>query len=211
MISLRQRLLALAVTESARPTPITELLAEAGRGDSESLNRLFPLVYRELHRLAHRCLRNNRPDETLQTTVLIHEAYLRLVGGSASWNDRVHFLAIAARAMRMVLVDTMRARGSGKRGGGRRKVTFDEALLAGKPDESILAVDEALRRLEEFDPRKSRVVELHYFGGLTWDEIAAELGISVATVHRDLRMAKAWLTHELSGPRRATGPKASAG
>jgi RNA polymerase sigma factor (TIGR02999 family) len=185
------------VTDLATSTPITDLLAKAGQGDAASLDRLFPLVYRELHRLAHRCLRSNHPGQTLQTTALIHEAYLRLIGGSVSWNDRVHFLAIAARAMRLVLVDTMRAQGRQKRGGGRLQVTLEDALLASEPDQSILALDEALTRLAEFDPRKSRVVELHYFGGLTWDEIAAELGISVATVHRDLRLAKAWLTQEL--------------
>jgi RNA polymerase sigma factor (TIGR02999 family) len=198
MISLRGRFFAVkAVSDSQSPTPASQLLARAGQGDPESLDRLFPLVYRELHRLAHRCLRSNRAGATMQTTALINEAYIRLVGGSASWNDRVHFLAIASRAMRAILVDTIRSQGRGKRGGGRLKVTFNEELLPGAREESIVALDQALTRLAEFDARKCRVVELHYFGGLTWDEIAAELKISVATVHRDLRMAEAWLAQQV--------------
>lgn len=177
--------------------PVKELLARAALGDEQSLNQLFPLVFRELHAIAHRCLHGARPGGSLQTTALINEVYLKLVGSSASWNDRVHFLAIAARAMRLILVDTMRAQGRQKRGGDRFQVTLGDELLAGSPDEAILALDEALRRMEEVDLRKSRVVELHYFGGLSWEEIAAELEISVATVHRDLRMAKAWLKREL--------------
>jgi len=188
------------VNDPADSMHVSQLLALAGRGDADSLDRLLPLVYQELHRLAHRCIRNNRPGATLQTTALLHEAYIRLVGGSASWNDRVHFLAIAARAMRAVLVDTMRSKAREKRGGGLVRVTLHETLLPAG-DESVLALDEALNRLAEFDARKSRVVELHYFGGLSWDEISAELGISVATVHRDLRMAEAWLAGQLqSGP-----------
>ena len=189
------RLFHPAVKDATNPPVPGDNAAEA------SLDRLFPEVYRELHRLAHRCLRSNRAGATMQTTALINEAYVRLVGGSASWNDRVHFLAIAARAMRMILVDTMRARGRKKRGGGGIKVTLDEAHLVSGDDQSLLALDEALTRLAEFDPRKSRVVELHYFGGLSCDEIAAELGISVATVNRDLRMAKVWLNKELQSGR----------
>lgn len=186
-----------AVTDSAGSTPVSQLLAQAGQGDPQSLDRLFPLVYRELHKLAQRCIRSRRPGVTMQTTALINEAYIRLVGGSSSWNDRVHFLAIAARAMRAILVDTIRAQGRDKRGGGLLRITLNEDLLPGDHDETLLALDEALQQLAAFDPRKSRVVELHYFGGLTWDEIAAELKISVATVHRDMRLAEAWLAKRL--------------
>ena len=183
---------------SAMSSPVTQLLIEAGRGDQEAMDRLVPLVYRELHTIAHRCLRSASPGNTLQTTALIHEAYLRLVGSEAGYRDRVHFFALAARAMRMILVDSVRSRLRIKRGGGAGPVTLDEAAAAVQaPGESLLALDQVLTRLSTFDARKANIVELHYFGGLSYDEIAAETGVSPATVHRELRLAKIWLANEL--------------
>jgi len=183
---------------SAMSSPVTQLLIEAGRGDQEAMDRLVPLVYRELHTIAHRCLRSASPGNTLQTTALIHEAYLRLVGSEAGYRDRVHFFALAARAMRMILVDSVRSRLRIKRGGGAGPVTLDEAAAAVQaPGESLLALDQVLTRLSTFDARKANIVELHYFGGLSYDEIATETGVSPATVHRELRLAKIWLANEL--------------
>jgi len=183
------------------PSPVTQLLIDAGRGNREAMDRLVPLVYRELHALAHRCLRSAPGDNSLQTTALIHEAYLKLVGSEAGYRDRVHFFALAARAMRMILVDSVRASLRIKRGGGAGVVTLDEAAAAIQaPGETLLALDQVLTRLSTFDPRKAHIVELHYFGGLSYDEIAAETGVSAATVHRELRLAKIWLANELRAP-----------
>lgn len=190
--------------DMARPetqTLFTRLLAQAGEGNEAALNELVPLVYKELRTLAHRVVRSRRPDQTLRTTALIHEAYLKLAGSDVQWNDRVHFLAIAARAMRMILVDSVRASGRLKRGGAGARVTLDEAMLVTNLDQSLIDLDQALDRLAEFDARKSRIVELHYFGGLSYEEIAAETSVSEATVHRELRLAKAWIAREIkAGP-----------
>jgi len=178
---------------------VTRLLAAwRGSGDEDALDRLIPLVYDELHALAARRLRGERPDHTLQATALVHEAYARLVEGDVRFDDRAHFFALAATAMRRILVDHARHRGRDKRGGGRARVTLNDeiAAAADRPDD-ILALDEAIERLAEHDERKARVVELHFFGGLTYAEIAAALEVSEATVDRDLRMAKAWLGNEL--------------
>lgn len=182
----------------AESTEVSRLLVAWRNGDRDALERLLPLVYDELHGLAARYLRGERPDHTLQTTALLHEAYLRLCGADVAWEGRVHFLAVAAQTMRRILVDHARARSRTKRGGGDGPITLDEALAAGpeRPDE-LLALDEALLRLSALDERKARTVELHYFGGLTYDETAAVLGISPATVDRELRMARAWLYREL--------------
>jgi RNA polymerase sigma factor (TIGR02999 family) len=180
------------------PGEVSSLLLAWRDGDAAALEQLLPLVYDELHALASRRLRAERPDHTLQTTALIHEAYLRLVGADVAWEGRVHFLAVAAQTMRRVLVDHARARGRAKRGGGARPITLDDAMpvaLDTAPD--ILELDEALERLSTLDERKARAVELHYFGGLTYDETAAALGVSAATVDRELRLAKAWLYKEL--------------
>jgi len=180
---------------------VTRLLAAWRAGDEQHMGQLMPLVYAELHQLAQRQMRGERTGHTLQTTALVHEAFLRLSGADVPWQDRVHFFALAASTMRRVLVDHAKAHGRGKRGGGAPHLPLDEALVASaEPLDDVAALDEALQRLAERDPRKARVVELHYFAGLNYDEVAQALGISAATVDRDLRFAKAWLYSELRGP-----------
>jgi RNA polymerase sigma factor (TIGR02999 family) len=180
--------------------PITRLLLEWRGGRAEALDELVPLVYEELHRMARRYMDGERLHHTLQTTALVHEAYTRLVSVDVPWKDRVHFFAVAARAMRRILVDHARARGREKRGGGEVRLSLDDALLvAPEPSDDLVALDEALTRLASIDERKSQAVELHYFGGLTYDEIAAVLGVAPVTVERDLRLARAWLYSSLAG------------
>lgn len=182
------------------PEPdVTALLAAWRDGDEGAFERLVPLVYRELHRLAHARMRGQRPGLTLQTTALVNEAYLRLVGEQGvSWQNRVHFFSVCARAMRSVLVDAARARASLKRGGDGVRVPFDETRLpAPVAAANVLAVDEALTELAKDEPRKARVVELRYFGGLSVDETAAAIGVSVQTVVRDWNMAKLLLARKL--------------
>lgn len=183
-------------------TPVTRLLAEwRSDGNEEALNRLVPLVYDELKGLAAARLRSERPDHTLQPTALVHEAYARLIQADIDYDDRVHFFAVAAQMMRRILVDHARRARTKKRGGGQIAVTLNEQLAGGAEDgPDILALDEALERLSALEPRKARVVELHFFGGLTYAETAKALEISEATVDRDLRMAKAWLAAEMSEP-----------
>ncbi len=175
---------------------VTDLLSSWRSGDRGALDRLIPVVHAELHRLAQECMRGERPDHTLQPTALVNEAYLRLVGANVAWQDRAHFFAIAATTMRRVLVDHARARGRGKRAG--RPVSLEDSLLVA-PDraDDLLVVDDALDRLQAQDARAAKVVELHYFGGLTYEETAEALGVSAATVDRDLRFARAWLHREL--------------
>jgi RNA polymerase sigma factor (TIGR02999 family) len=160
----------------------------------------MPLVYRELRRLAHGCLGREHPGHTLQTTALVHEAYLRLVDQqAASWKNRAQFFAVAAQMMRRILVDYARARQYGKRGGGAEKVELDEALVVSSDRAAeVVALDEVLMSLAELDPRKSRVVELRVFGGLSVDETAEVLGVSPGTVMRDWTLAKAWLHREMT-------------
>lgn len=179
---------------------LTQLLFEWREGNAAALDRLIPLVYAQLRQLASRQLRSERRDHTLQPTALVHEAYTRLVDAEIDWIDRAHFFAVAARTMRRVLVDHARSRQRAKRGGNAIRVTLDDALAieTGNADD-MLALDAALTRLQERDARKADVIQLHYFGGLTYDEIAAALEISAATVDRDLRMARAWLHAELEG------------
>lgn len=179
---------------------VTRLLHDWQAGSPEAFEELLPLVYSELKRLAHHALGRESRHPTLQTTALVHEAYVRLVGADLELEDRRHFLRIAARAMRQVLVDDARKRKSQKRGGGAVPVPVDEvAELVPDPTTGpdLLDLDEALARLLAHDERKGRAVELHYFAGLSYDETAEALGISAATVHRDLRLAKAWLLKEL--------------
>jgi RNA polymerase sigma factor (TIGR02999 family) len=177
---------------------VTHLLVQVRQGDAAALDRLLPLLYSELHDIAARHMRAERADHTLQPTALVHEAFLRLIGGTgASFDDRTHFLRAASHAMRHVLVDHARARKAAKRGGALR-VTLDEAL-AGRDEHIIdfLVLDDALTRLAAAEPRWAQVVELRYFGGLEVSEVADVLGISTATVKRDWRFAKAWLSREL--------------
>jgi len=158
----------------------------------------MPLVYEELRRLAQIQMRGERSDHTLQTTALVHEAYLRLCGADVAWQGRVHFLAVAATVMRRVLVDHARSRDRAKRGGGADRVPLDEALaVSPERPEAVVALDEAIDRLSALDERKAHAVELHFFGGLTYEETAEALGVSPATVDRELRLAKAWLYREL--------------
>ncbi len=177
---------------------VSDLLQRWRSGESAALEQLMPLVYDELHALARRQLLGERSDHTLQTTALIHEAYLRLVGSDIHWEGRVHFLAVAAQTMRRILVDHARSRSRQRRGGGIRVVSIDDANpVAPEPAMDLIVLDEALDRLAAFDGRKARAAELHYFGGMSYDETAEALGISAATVHRELRVAKAWLYREL--------------
>ena len=181
------------------PQRVTQLLANWSQGDNAALTELTPLVYEDLRRLAHRHMGGQRPDHTLQTTALVHEAYLRLADQTnPNWQTRAHFFAVAARAMRQILVDYAKRYRSQKRGGGALKIELDEAALV-SPAESKEIVDlhEALGRLATLDSRKAEVVELKYFGGLNYDEIAEVLKISPVTVRRDWEFAKAWLYTEL--------------
>jgi RNA polymerase sigma factor (TIGR02999 family) len=178
---------------------VTQLLQQWGSGNKEALDELMPIVYEQLRRLASKCLRAERPDHTLRATALVNEAYLRLVDVDVAWEDRVHFFAVSARLLRRILIDHAKAHKRDKRGGGAEKVSLDEAMLVGpQATGGILELDEALQRLAAYDERKSALVELLFFGGLTYDEAAAALKISPATVHRELTMAKAWLHRELS-------------
>jgi len=178
---------------------VTGLLLAWREGDERALERLIPLVHEELHRLARRHMRGERGDHTLQTTALINEAYLRLVDvRRLQWRDRAHFFAMAARLMRRVLVDHARARRSLKRGGGAPALSLDEApAVARERERDLVALDDALKALETVDRRKSQVIELRFFGGLSVDETAEVLQVSGDTVMRDWRLAKAWLLREL--------------
>lgn len=179
---------------------VTRLLQELNEGNKEAVDRLIPLVYDQLRRLASRCLLAERPGHTLRATALVHEAYVRLAGSdSAQWQDRVQFYAVAARVMRHILVDHARSHARQKRGGGAEKVPLDEAIMVGEQGSlDLIELDQALQRLAANDPRKSQIVELLFFGGLTYDESAAALNISPATLHRELKLAKAWLHRELT-------------
>jgi len=178
---------------------VTRLLQQWGKGDKEAVDRLMPLVYDQLHKLALNCLRSERRDHTLRATALVNEAYLRLVDADVTFQDRVHFYAVSARILRRILVDYARSQNRQKRGGEFEKIPLDDAILVGpQADRGLIELDEALERLAAQDRRKSDLVELLFFGGLTYDEAAAALNISPATVHRELTMAKAWLHRELT-------------
>lgn len=179
------------------PTPpeVTQLLVAWGDGDQAARDQLMPLVYEELHRLAHRYMGRERVGHTLQTSALVNEAYLRLIDQSrVHWQNRAHFFGIAAQMMRRILVDYARSRGLAKRGGDARQVSLDEAATVSEERAAnVVALDDALNGLAEFDLRKSQIVELRYFGGLSIDETAEVLAVSPGTVMRDWTMAKAWL------------------
>jgi RNA polymerase sigma factor (TIGR02999 family) len=182
------------------PAPFDDLVDRATRGDAPALEALMPLVYAELRRLAAHYLKGERPGQTLQPTALVHEAYLKLLKDRPErWQNRAHFSAIAAHAMRQVLIERARARDALKRGGGQPRVTFDEGLPAAAPEQSMdmLALDAALDRLAALDPGQARIVELRYFGGLSIEETAEAMKISPATVKRHWAAARAWLAKEL--------------
>lgn len=186
---------------SVPPTSeVTALLQAWHAGDEAALEKLAPLVYDELHRTAHRYMAREHAGHTLQTTALVNEVYLRLVKISeVNWQNRAHFFAVCARMMRRILTDFARSRRYLKRGGNAARVPFAEALFAGhESPAAIVALDDALKALAGFDERKSRVVELRFFGGLSVEETAEVLRVSVETVLRDWKLAKAWLLHELS-------------
>lgn len=180
--------------------PLTLLLRQVKDGDKSALDDLVPLAYAELRRLADSYLRNERTGHTLQPTALVHETYMRLVGqDQPDYRNRSHFFGVAAQLMRQILVDHARGRNAGKRGGGEANISIDEAVGSSdrRPD-AFLDLDFALRKLEERDPRKARVIEMRFFGGLTAEESAEVLEVSVETVRRDLRLGQAWLQRELA-------------
>lgn len=179
---------------------ITQLLQSWHRGDQHAIEKLVPLVYEELHRLAHRYMADERPEHTLQTTALINEAYVRLVDSAhTSWESRTHFFGVCAQVMRHILVDWARSRRAQKRGGDAIALELDEALVVeAQPHADLVALDDSLKTLAEVDPRKSQVVELRFFGGLSVKETAEVLKVSEETVQRDWKFAKSWLRRELS-------------
>ena len=185
------------------PDEITALLLAWSHGQSSALDQLIPLVHDELHRIAKRYMRRERPGQTMQTTALVDEAYLRLIDSSrVHWQNRAHFFAIAAQLMRRILVDFARRRHNLKGGGAATKVSFDEALVVSREaGAEMIAVDDALNTLASLDARQSQVVELRFFGGLSINETAEVLKVSEGTVRRDWSLAKAWLHRELSGVR----------
>jgi RNA polymerase sigma-70 factor (ECF subfamily) len=185
---------------TASPHEVTQLLLDWSQGNQAALDRLMPLVDRELHRLAHHYMRRENPGHTLQTTGLVNEAYLKLIDQRhVHWKNRAHFFALSAQLMRRILVDHARKRNYEKRGGGARKISFDEALFISQERGSdLIALDEALNKLAAIDPRKSKIVELRFFGGLSVEETAEALAVSAVTVMREWRMAKAWLYNSLS-------------
>ena len=190
--------------EVASSSEVTHLLQARGQGNKEALELLTPIVYQELHRIARRYMARERSDHTLQTTALVNEAYLRLVDvRQVDWQDRAHFFAVCARAMRRILVDHARSRNYQKRGGGEVRIQLGDALeTVSSPGTNLLELDEALNRLAEFVSRKGKVVEMRFFGGLRVEEIAEALGISPETVMRDWKLARAWLHRELSADHR---------
>ncbi len=190
---------------SATPPELTQLLLAWSKGEQEALERLVPLVYGELRRMASRYMSRERADHPLQTTALVHEAYLRLLDAKqVRWQNRAHFFAVSAQLMRRILVDFARSRRTLKRGEGAPKVTLNEAVHGtAEPSEDLVALDDALQALCAIDQRKAKVVELRFFGGLSVEETADALGVSADTVMRDWKLAKVWLLRELSGATKA--------
>jgi RNA polymerase sigma factor (TIGR02999 family) len=181
------------------PNEITQLLRRWSQGDQDALNQLMPIVLRELRKLASGYLKGERPNHTLQPTALINEAYLRLVAQNfPEWQSRTHFFGVAAQLMRQILVDHARSHAAAKRGQNAPKLSLEEAAEFSREQAGeIVALDDALKSLARLDERKSRVVELRYFGGLTIEEIAAAIGVSTTTVTREMRLAQAWLLREI--------------
>jgi len=178
---------------------VTDLILAWGNGDKEALDKLIPLVYEELHRLAARHMRRENPGHSLQTTALVNEAYCRLIDKqNVSWQNRAHFFAIAAQLMRRILIDHARSHLRAKRGGAVQKISLDENILVPQRQaRELISLDDALTRLAELDPHKSRIVEMKFFGGLTTEEIAEVEKVSTRTIEREWRKAKAWLHHTL--------------
>jgi len=197
---LRDAVQRLDVRTPPNPDEVSRLILDWSLGDRSALDKLMPLVYGELRRIAHHYMRHEHPGHTLQTTALVDEAYLRLVNQThTQWSSRTQFFAIASRLMRRILVDHARSHLYAKRGGGARTVALDEvAVLSPERGADLIALDDALERLSSIDPRKARIVELRYFGGLSVDETAEILGVSGITVKRDWLVAKAWLRREIS-------------
>lgn len=181
---------------------ITQLLVAWGKGDETALDQLIPAVYGELRRIAGNFMRRQNPGHTLQASALVNEAFLRLIDSNkVNWQSRTHFFAVSAQLMRRVLVDAARRRNSQKRGGDRLRITLDDRVDLSNEDETdLVALDEALTRLADLNPRHSRIVELRYFGGLTEDQVAETLNVSARTVRRDWSVARAWLYRELQSP-----------
>jgi RNA polymerase sigma factor (TIGR02999 family) len=179
------------------PANFTQLLTDWRSGRPEALERLTPLVYEELRRLARSYMRTERGGHTLQATAVVHEAFLRLVQANVALHDRTHFFALASRLMRRVLVDHAKSRSRLKRNAGERVLGTTRTHAAPAENFDVVALDDALQSLMQLEPRLAQVIELHYFGGLTYDQIAVAAGISTATVHRDLRLARAWLLTEI--------------
>lgn len=178
-------------------TTVTTLLQDWRSGDADALDQLVPLIYDDLRRIAAFHMQSERSDHTLQATALVNEAFARLAEANVSFQNRAHFFAIAARTMRHILTDYGRARRSQKRGGGVSPVALDEDRVASPASTAIVDLDDALQKLAEIDDRKSDILVLHFFGGMTYEETAEALNVSAATVDRDLRLAKAWLANEL--------------
>src|SRR5271165_183675 len=183
------------------PANFTQLLSEWHSGHPQALNRLTPLVYEELRRLARNYMRAERGSHTLQATAVVHEAFLRLVQADVALHDRAHFFALASRLMRRVLVDHAKSRSRIKRNAGIREFGAEEPEESTVASFDVIALDDALESLMQMEPRLAQVIELHYFGGLTYEQIAAAVGKSAATVDRDIRLARAWLLNEIAGNR----------
>ena len=186
--------------QTPQSNEVTQLLLDWSRGDRAALDELMPLVYQELRKLAGGYLRSERPDHTLQPTALIHEAYLRMIGKEMpEWQSRAHFFGVAARLMRQILVEHARTRHAAKRGGDQQKISLDDApqVFAQSDAAELLALDDALTKLAAFDERRSRILEMRSFGGMSVEETALALGVSDTTVKREMRLAQAWIRREL--------------
>jgi RNA polymerase sigma factor (TIGR02999 family) len=180
------------------PANFTQLLTDWRSGHPQALDRLTPMVYDELRRLARNYMRGERGSHTLQATAVVHEAFMRLIQANVALQDRTHFFALASRLMRRVLVDHAKSRSRVKRNAGVREPGPTEAHASPAPDFDVVELDDALESLLQLEPRLAQVIELHYFGGLTYEQIAVAAGISTATVHRDIRLARAWLLTEIA-------------
>jgi RNA polymerase sigma factor (TIGR02999 family) len=185
------------------PANFTQLLTEWRSGHPQALERLTPLVYDELRRLARSYMRTERDSHTLQATAVVHEAFLRLIQANVELQDRAHFFALASRLMRRVLVDHAKSRSRIKRNAGVRQLSIGDTDPLPATQFDVVALDDALESLVRLEPRLAQVIELHYFGGLTYEQIAQAAGASTATVHRDIRLARAWLLNEISSSRSA--------